>query len=217
MLDYPRTVTESSDAELLGRWRDGDRRAGEALFDRYFDALYRFFRGKVGVAADDLVQRTLLACLNKASTLREDAAFRGFLFGIARFELLHYFREQGRARARELDAGSEVARSLADLDPSPSQVLVQGAERKALARALRKLPLDLQLVLELTYWEHLTSAEVAQALGIAEGTVKSRIRRAREGLVRLLEQQELPAALHESTVGGLETWVRELRDFHGPS
>ncbi len=58
----PRVITSSAlrdDAELLEAWRSGDQPSGETLFERHFDALYRFFYNKTTAAQlDDLVQDT---------------------------------------------------------------------------------------------------------------------------------------------------------------
>jgi len=54
---------DTSDFELLDRWRAGDKPAGQALLARHFDSLCGFFASKTDRDADDLVQRTLLACV----------------------------------------------------------------------------------------------------------------------------------------------------------
>lgn len=50
-------TAETTDVELLEAWRGGDRRAGEQLFERHFDAVSRFFRNKLEFGVDDLIQR----------------------------------------------------------------------------------------------------------------------------------------------------------------
>src|SRR5262245_60999657 len=80
------------DLALLNRWRDGDRAAGEALFARHFDGLYRFFEHKTGGDADDLTQRTFLACVRSRDQFRGASSFRTYLFAIARHELYAHLR-----------------------------------------------------------------------------------------------------------------------------
>lgn len=203
---YDREVA-TDDGDLLMKWRAGDTASGEALFARYYDAVARFFSNKGTVDPGDLVQATFAACLEKVDQLRDAASFRSFIFGIARFELLHYYRRKSR-RETEFDAGSN---SICDLDPSPSKIIAHHEEQRLLLEGLRQIPLDLQIVLELSYWERLTSAEVASVLGIPEGTAKSRLRRARERLdAKLAELAESPDRL-ESTVANLERWAAGLR------
>lgn len=145
------------DFELLDRWRDGDLDAGSELFDRHFASIHRFLRNKVGDETDEVMQRTLLACVESRDRFRGASSFRTFLFGVARLELLsHYWRK------RKLDAqiGLE-SRSFYDLDPSPSTIVARHMEQRFLLEALRRLPVDLQIALELHYWEAMSVSEIA--------------------------------------------------------
>ena len=131
--------------DLLAAWRAGDRAKGEALFERYFDAMYRFFVTKVdGADVADLVQRTFLACVEASDAYRGEASVRSFFFGIARHQLHRYYRT--RSRAPEIDFGVS---SVAELAPSPSSALARGQQEQLVAEALQRIPLDLQNVLEL--------------------------------------------------------------------
>lgn len=197
-----------TDAELLGAWKSGDSRSGELLFARYYDAVARFFGNKVSRDRADLVQATFSACLEKVAGLKDAASFRSFLFGIARFELLHYYRRKSR-RETEFDAENT---SVYDLDPTPSRIIAKHQEQRLLLEALRHIPLELQVVLELTYWEKLTSGEMADLLDIPEGTVKSRVRRARAKLdEQLALLADSPERL-ETTTSGLDRWAEALRE-----
>ena len=196
-----------TDAELLAAWRAGDATAGQRLFDRYFDPLYRFFRHRTRDGAQDLVQRTFLACLEGLETFRGEGSFRGWLYGIARKQLLRHWRE--RRREERLDFGSV---SLADLE-TPSRVLGGAEEQRLLLEALRRLPLDLQIAVGLHYWERLSGPEIAQALEIPQGTVRSRLRRARERLREQLEALATSAEVLESTLSDLEGWARSIADL----
>lgn len=71
---------------------------------------------------------------------------------------------------------------MADLMPSPFSAAACSEHRAMLILAMRKLPLDLQIVLELHYWEDLETQEVADVLGVPVGTAKSRLSRARTQL-----------------------------------
>ena len=195
------------DATLLRRWRDGSRTSGEALFERHYEGVRRFFANKVADNPGDLVQRTFMAALEKIDQLRDARSFRAFLFGVARYELLHYFRRKSRLE-QPFDA---TEHSAFDLDPSPSGVLAEREEQRLLLEALRRIPLELQIVLELSYWEELTSAEIAQIAGLPVGTVKSRIRRAREQMeAALAELADSPAQL-ASTMANLSRWAEQIR------
>ena len=176
-------MTDVSDVALLEAWRAGDLQAGNALLGRHFRALLRFFENKAGAEADDLIQRTLLACAESYRQIRGDASFRTYLFTIARHELYRFFRQ--RAQRQDIDFGVS---SLRDLQTSVTARLQHRERRQALERALAQLPLDDQLLLELFYTEELDSGELAQVFGIEPSSVRARLHRARAALERLLGQ-----------------------------
>ena len=197
----------ASDFDLLDAWRAGDRDAGNALFDRYFDAVFRFFRNKVSKGAEDLVQQTFLACVQSRDHFRKDASFRTYLFTAARSKLYNYLERRGREGA--IDWG---VTSCADLGVSPSGLLARGEEQRLLLHALRSLPVDLQVALELYYFEQVRGPELAEVLGVPEGTVRSRLRRGREILrEQLLASSASPADV-ESTLSNLEDWAAAVRN-----
>ena len=101
-----------SDVELLQAWRAGDAAAGELLVGRYFLSVHRFFSAHVQGDVDDLTQRTFEACIQARDRMRDDAAFRGYLFGIARNQLARVFEAAGvRQRSRPFLSGSARRRS----------------------------------------------------------------------------------------------------------
>lgn len=200
-------VSSTDDAQLLAQWRAGDRAAGELLVERHFRVVHGFLRDKLDTSAlDDVVQRTFMACVEHHEKFRGEGSMRAWLLGIARNQLLmHYRGLDAWARARD----RFEALAVDDLVTSPSRVVAQREEQTLLLRALRRIPLESQLVLELFYWEGLDHAEVAQVLEVAVGTVKSRLHRARERLVDVLRELGAPDAV-TSTVVDLEAWVRAL-------
>lgn len=198
--------TESDEDEvLLAAWRRGERAAGQQLFERYYEAVARFFVNKVGEAGTELIQRTFLACVEGITRFRGDGSFRSYLFAIAYRQLcLHY---KTRAQA-PVDLASE---SVAGLDPSVAGILVEREEQRLLLAGLRSIALELQVVLELHYWEQCTVAEIAAALDIPPGTVKSRLRRGREQLREVIERLAATPELALSTFRGLESWAEGVR------
>lgn len=197
----------SGDRALLAAWAGGDRRAGNLLFQRHFDAIYRFFQGKVQGGVDDLVQRSFLALVEQAGRLPAELEVRPYLFGIARHILYRRFREQCRD-GRYFDA---LVTSVADLGGSPSAIADQREQVRALHAALLAIPIEHQIALELFYWEEMSAAEIAAALEVPEGTVRSRLRRAKALLREALASAAAPA-LVESTLEDLGLWAQRLRD-----
>jgi len=194
---------EEDDLSLLERWRGGDLAAGNQLFERHFDAVFRFFRHKVRGDVGDLVQRTFVACVEAKDRFRDESSFRTFLFGIARHELYRHWRMN--KHNAELDVG---ASSLLDLGPSPSAIVLKRSEERVLLAALRGIALDLQLAIELYYWEGLSGPELASVLGVPEGTARSKLRRGLEALRERLN--ELSASELGSTVDNLDGWAESL-------
>lgn len=170
-----------TEVELVEAWRGGDTSAGRALFGRYLDRLERFFSTKVSHGVDDLIQDTLLACVEGKGSLRDPQAFKTFLFGVARRRLYRKWRSEHRG-ANAIDFGLT---SITDLGITPSGVAAQHERRQHVAAAMQRIPVELQIALELFYWEDMSATEVAEVLELPEGTVRSRLRRARS----LLENQ----------------------------
>lgn len=199
-------MNERGDGELLAAWQAGDRRAGAALFDRHFRAVARFARAKLWSEeeVDDIVQATFLACLEAPERWRGETGLRSYLLGIAWHKLQKLYERRGR---RPVDV---EAISVADLGPGPSTAVARRAEQRLLLAGLRKLPLQFQVVLELYFWEDMTAAAIGAVLGEPEGTVRTRIRRARELLAGHIQRLGAAPALLTSTIGDLEGWARSL-------
>lgn len=210
--------SERSDFELLDAWSGGDDRAGSELLHRHFDALFRFFASKVSHGVEDLIQQTLLASVRGKEQFRRESSFKTYLFAIARHELYRQFRKQKR-EGEIFDPGSH---SVCDLGPSPSFVVARRKEYKGLLSAIRQLPLDLQIALELFYWEDMRGEELSRVLDIPLGTVKSRLRRAKEGLRKVLAEQAAGKAPPvgdegielsdgEGTEADFDAWIGSLK------
>jgi RNA polymerase sigma factor (sigma-70 family) len=204
-----RPVESDEDHALLARWRAGDADAGNALFERHFSALLRFFRNKTDRNLEDLVQDTFLACVQGRDRVREEGSFRAYLFGTARYLLYGHVRKlSGRAIDPEVDA-------VADLAPGISTAFAKHREQRLLLRALQSLPIEFQVTLELYYWEGLSGPELARTLGVPEATVRSRLSRGSTKLRRELERLAESPELRESTLGDLEKWLAGLRAHMG--
>jgi RNA polymerase sigma factor (sigma-70 family) len=197
-----------TDFELLETWRGGDENAGRELFARYFDSVYRFFRNKVDEAAEDLTQQTFMGLVQSRDRFRGDASFRTYLFMIARKRLYSHLRTNQR-RSEPVEFHST---SVADLGlVSPSRAVAARQEQQLLLQALRRLPIEMQVALELFYWEELTVVEIAEVLETPVGTVKSRLQRARARLDQIIAELAQSEDLLRSTVDNFEMWARELQ------
>lgn len=213
-------IMVEDDLELLERWRAGDRVAGNALFTRHFESLYRFFQHKVDDEIDELVQATLLAALQNRDKFAMQSSFRTYLFAIARYTLYGYWRRRRRDRATfEFD---EI--SVASLSTSVGGRLARRHDRARLLDALRELPLEQQLLLELHYWEGLERQQLAEVFGIEEATTRSRLFRARAALRARLEADGTSRSFAAAPAAGegdgdsdeLDAWARSLRNETDP-
>ncbi|MCB9751323.1 MAG: sigma-70 family RNA polymerase sigma factor [Myxococcales bacterium] len=195
------------DLDLLRAWRLGDRRAGNALFNRHFNAILRFFRNKVDEQVEDLVQRTFVACVESRDRFREDSSFRTYLFGVANNVLRHHYR----LRQRDARTVSFETHSIVDLGAGPLTLCEVKREQRLLLEGLRRIPLDCQVVLELFYWERFTGAEIGQILELPENTARSRLRRARRQLKQALQELAKSPLELESTLSDLDAWAESVR------
>lgn len=173
------------DRSVLSAWQHGDTDAGHALVERHYESVLRFFRTKAGDHADDLVQQTFLRCLQSAERYRGESSFKSFLFGIARNVLFEHIREKTRDGNAPVDFGVS---SILDLSPRASTLLFQRAAERALVQALQDMPVEIQIALELFYWEELSVEEIASAVETPPGTVKSRLHRGRTLLRKTLAE-----------------------------
>lgn len=200
------------DAEgaLLDAWRSGDASAGNRLVARHFPAVYRFFRNKVDGDLDDLVQATFLKCTRARDRIAGQSTFRAYLFATARNVLTDHYR------SRQRDPVDPATASAVDLGVSASQLLEAKQEQRLLLAALRAIPLDEQVALELVYWEHLKGREVAEVFSIPEGTARTLLRSARLSLQAKLSELARSPAMLASTLDNLERWSASIRDGLAP-
>lgn len=209
-------MSTASDGELLQAWGTGDRAAGEELLARHFEAVVRFFQNKIDRDHDDLIQKTFLGCLESRDRFRGDGSFRAFLFGVAKNvlgkHLRQRYREPGSLDAVDsVDAFDMAHVSVAELGDTPSLLVAVDQQQERMLHALRRIPLDHQIVLELCYWEGMTAAEVGEMLGVPLGTAKTRLRRAKQLLAAEISDLEAGVTGAEPTETRLDTWARGIR------
>jgi RNA polymerase sigma-70 factor (ECF subfamily) len=152
-----------------------------------------------------------MACVQGRERFRRDSSFRTYLFATARNVLYSEYRRRRRKDA-PIDFGTVSA---VDINPSPSQVLVDKREQRLLLEALRTIPIDFQVALELFLWEDLTGPQMAEILDLKEPGVRSRLRRAKETLRKRMLELSAGGERLDSTETDLEDWARGLREELG--
>ena len=177
-----------NDDELARRIRRGEPRAFDDLFDRHAGPLLRYLAGMTGSrpVAEDLLQETMLSIYRHIDHYEERGAFRGWIYRIATNQALSHLR-------RRRTAGSA---GVVDPDLLPSGASsdalerLQGAEEAEIARrAVAALPAEQRVVLMLRINGELSIEEIARALQIPTGTVKSRLHYAIERLREVAARQ----------------------------
>jgi RNA polymerase sigma-70 factor (ECF subfamily) len=199
-----------SDEALLQAWRAGDGEAGNALFERHYSAMVRFFHNKVDREAEDLIQRVFLACVEGRNRFEGRSSFRTYLFAIAN----NVLRQHVRTKLRRGEPDVLDSAALCELEPTASTMLARTWEQGALLVALRRVPASVQVLMELHYWERLTSGEVAEVLGVPVATAKTRLRRGRLCVAKAMQEVLGRTESSATTVDDLERWAAELRGLN---
>ena len=218
--DSPRSVITSnarmpeddrSDFELLDAWGTGDKSAANDLVKRYHDYLLGWFRSKVMRDAEDLFQDTFLRFVEKRSRFRRLCSFRTYLFAIARRVLLEESRRKGRSDEPFISTTHVPEQTLL----TAGSMLALKDELRVVLHAIRGLPLEQQDTLYLHFIRELPANQCAEKLGVAEGTVRSRLARGREH-IELLIKKIASGDFHPSSEAELDGWHQEclkrLRD-----
>jgi RNA polymerase sigma-70 factor (ECF subfamily) len=162
----------------------GPQRDGSELYRKYTPVVRRYLRSKVGLhVIGDLIQRIWLDVLRARSL--PDRGFRTYILSFAHYALYCHYRELKRRDGQDLD---DRVDSVESMEPSLSRQLSLQRRVELLDIVLRSLPLEYQDVLDLHYSQDCSTAEIAAILALEEGTVRSRLWRARQALKERLEE-----------------------------
>ena len=167
--------------------RAGDTAAWDALFRRYQLPLYVYIFELVRdeQTSLDIVQETFINAARHLGSLRDDARFGSWLFGIAHQKCIQRWRKQ----AREEMLRDEFANAPAEFESAPDDLLIREEEEAEFMKLLNELPPPQRSVLLLHFVEDFSLEEIAGVTGVSIGTVKSRLHYAKKSLRRLLEEK----------------------------
>ena len=126
---------------------------------------------------------------------------------MARNHLIDHFR--GKTKQRSVDP---LSSSLVELQTAPSQRIARNEEERFVLEALRRIPLDAQLLLELYYWQSLSGPELAAVFEIPEGTLRGRLRRAKSLLRAEVDAVTCSGVALEDTLTRLADWKHQPAD-----
>ncbi|KAA1258248.1 ECF RNA polymerase sigma factor SigE [Rubripirellula obstinata] len=158
---------------------NGDRAAQRAIYEATSDRVFRLMVRMVGQQdADDLTQQTFVRAFTKLDQFGGESKFETWLYRLATNEALQHLRREKHRRTKELV-----------VEPTADQTdRVEEDERATMVRsALDQLDPELRAIFTLKEESGLSYHEIAATLGIPEGTVGSRLNRARRELRKILE------------------------------
>jgi RNA polymerase sigma-70 factor (ECF subfamily) len=177
-------LDEHTDEGLLARHIDGDQAALPSLIRRYGDELLHFLTRFLGsrATAEDVFQETFLQIHQSAGTFDMSRRFKPWLFTIAANKARDKHRKHARRRTVSLSAsvaGNGEGQSFVDLMdadlPSPDRPVLDAERSQRVKVVIDEMPVHLREILLLSYFQQLSYNQIADALEIPLGTVKSRL------------------------------------------
>ncbi|MEQ8980911.1 MAG: RNA polymerase sigma factor [Deltaproteobacteria bacterium] len=199
-VDPEKEARDKDDARLMTAFKKGDARAFEKLLERHRRPVYNFCLKMVGnpAAAEDAMQEVFLRVCRSAKDWERQAKFTTWLYTIARNHCIDAIRKASYRKTASLDqplkegeeGGSTLGDRMADED---SVTTDRGAEsirlRKRLTDAIASLSDEQREVFVMREQAGMAFKEIADAVGVPENTVKSRMRYALEHLRKHLKTQ----------------------------
>jgi len=176
-------LSDESDQTCAERAQDGDHAAYGELVRRYQARLYRFVLRMVGSPDEalDLAQDAFMRAWQALPEWRPDAKFHTWLFRIASNAALDALRRRRVVEFVPIEEGFDAESA----EPDPERRMEIAQRVRGLEAALQVLPPEQREVVLLREVEDMSYEEIGAVLGIAEGTVKSRLARARGALIEI--------------------------------
>ena len=185
-----------TEQELVARARRGDESAFEALVTENEKRIYNLCRRLTGNQEDaaELTQEAFLNAWRGLGRFQGESSFSTWLYRLATNACIDFLRKEKRRRSLSMTVSlddEEEARQveLPDERYAPEGALERAEARRAVAEGLERLTLEHRQVLVMREIHGLSYAEIGQVLGLEEGTVKSRIARARGALRKVLTER----------------------------
>ena len=185
-------MTREQEAAIVRKVLGGDANAFETLVLEYEKNVYNIALRMTGNSEDaaDMTQEAFIKAYNSLQSFRGDSKFSVWLYRIVSNVCLDFLRSKNRRPTVSLsvedDDGEDTQLDVADESQSPELLLDRKLTREGVRRGLDSLPPDYRQILLLREIQGLSYDEIAQALGLEVGTVKSRIFRARKRLCTFL-------------------------------
>ena len=162
---------EKTDEQLIQKALQGSKKAWLNLLKRYEQPIYNYGIRMTGNRDDaqDLMQEVFVSVFRNLSNYRGEGSFKGWLFKIAHYRCIEFYRRKKPTQ------GLEDAPEIESEQPCPESSLSEGQGNKQLVDAMQHLPLAQKAVVELKFFGQFTFEEIADQLGISTNTAKSRM------------------------------------------
>ena len=170
---------ERSDETLIAQALQGKTSAWLTLVKRYEKNIYNYALRMVNNPADamDLMQDVFIALFRNLSKFRGECPFKSWLFKIAHYRCLEFYR-----RKRPMQSLDDVAEQEDEQSVCLEKDLFLKQQSSALIQAMQHLPVKQKLVVELKFFQQCTFEDISQQLGISTNTAKSQLYSALEKL-----------------------------------
>jgi RNA polymerase sigma-70 factor, ECF subfamily len=180
--------SQTAEADLIEAAKAGDQEAFRHLVERYQGAVYNLAYRMLGSAeeAEDAAQEIFVRLYRQLGRYDPGRKFSTWTLAIA----TNYCIDQLRRRRMQLVPLENIIPWARARDAGPEGEALSREARDEVQRLLKELPEKYRAPLVLRYWEELSCAEIAEILGVPEGTVKTQIHRARKALGKMLAGAE---------------------------
>ena len=176
------------DELLLRKAQRGDSEAFEQLITPLEQLIWRICWHYTGnrESAEDCGQETMIRIWRSLDSYRGDCALESWVYRIAANCCMDYLRKKKRDKSVSMEPMREQGFDPADPSPGTEEQVVAADEQKRLREAITQLPEDQREALIMTQLEKVSYEEAAKLLGVSEGTIKSRVNRAKARLKEIL-------------------------------
>lgn len=202
-------MTEVSEKKIIEKVLGGDANAFEELVLKYEKTVYNLALRMVGDRDDafDMTQEAFIKAYGSLSSFRGDSKFSVWIYRIATNVCLDFLRSKSRKQQVSLtvsdDDDEDAQLDIPDPSSAPEQQLIKKISMQSVEEGLKTLPDKQRQILVMRELGGMSYAEIGKALSLKEGTVKSRIFRARKRLCTfLLDSGNIPDSLASKGMKG---------------
>lgn len=201
-------MTEVSEKKIIEKVLGGDANAFEELVLKYEKTVYNLALRMVGDRDDafDMTQEAFIKAYGSLSSFRGDSKFSVWIYRITTNVCLDFLRSKSRKQQVSLtvsDDDEDAQLDIPDPKADPEQQLMQKMSMQSVEEGLKTLPDKQRQILVMRELGGMSYAEIGAALSLEEGTVKSRIFRARKRLcIFLLDSGNIPESIASKGMKG---------------